>query len=229
MKPITTTLYSVHFSVRRTARLLLLAPCIFLTACLTVPTIQNSAGQSSMTVDSSRQGPVSGIGMEKSDIVSMTDAMVRDMLGNVRLANLIAKLPDSPVVILEGVDFENRSSQVIDKNDMANRLRVNLNRAGNGRLEFVARSKSARIDQERALKRAGVTTTGNGGLTKAVDGVNFIMVGEITASEARSTKSGLTQRSTQITFELVDAETTRIVWSGLYEFTRAAADDVVYR
>jgi len=182
-----------------------------------------------MTVDSSRQGPVSGVGIERHDIVTMTDLMVRDMLGNERLARLIAKLPDSPVVILEGVDFENRSSQVIDKNDMANRLRINLNRAGNGRFEFVARSKSARIDQERALKRAGVTTVGNGGLTKAVDGVNFIMTGEITASEQRSVKSGLTQRSTQITFELVDAESTRIVWSGLYEFTRAAADDVVYR
>jgi hypothetical protein len=41
--------------------------------------------------------------------------------------------------------------------------------------------------------------------------------------------SGMIQRYTQITFEMIDLETGEIVWTGLYEMGRAAADDVVYR
>lgn len=198
-------------------------------ACYTAPMIQNATGVSAMTVDSSRTGPVSGVGIEGQDIVAMTDKMMRDMLANQRLATLMAKLPGPPIVVLEGNDFENRSASVIDRNSIANRLRVNLNNAANGRMEFVNRQSTARIAQARALKRAGATSLGTTGLTKAIEGEDWFMAGQIVTTDARSTKSGLIQRYSQITFEMTDAESGRIIWSGLYEFTRAAADDVIYR
>lgn len=207
----------------------LLLTSSFLSACYTAPMIQNATGVSAMTVDSSRTGPVSGVGIEGQDIVSMTDKMMRDMLANQRLATLMAKLPGPPIVVLEGNDFENRSSQVIDKNSIANRLRINLNNAANGRMEFVNRQSTARIAQARALKRSGSTSLGTTGLTKAIEGEDWFMAGQIVTADARSTKTGLVQRYSQITFEMTDAESGRIIWSGLYEFTRAAADDVIYR
>lgn len=200
-----------------------------LSACYTAPMIQNATGVSAMTVDASRAGPVSGVGIEGQDIVTMTDKMMRDMLVNPRLAALMAKLPGPPIVVLEGNDFENRSAQVIDRNSIANRLRINLNNAANGRMEFVNRQSTARIAQARALKRSGATSLGTTGLTKAIEGEDWFMAGQIVTSDARSTKTGLVQRYSQITFEMTDAESGRIIWSGLYEFSRAAADDVVYR
>jgi len=214
---------------RRTKLLPLLLASVCLTACVTNPMIQNSAGVTSVDVDPSRKGPVSGVGIEGQDIVSMTDKMLRDMLANPRLAGLMAKLPGPPIIAMDGDDFENRSSQVIDRNQIANRLRISLNNAANGRMEFVNRQKSARIEQARAQKRAGTTSVGTTGLTRAVEGEDWFMGGQITTSDARSTKTGMTQRYTQISFEMTDAESGRIVWSGLYEFTRAAADDVIYR
>ena len=47
--------------------------------------------------------------------------------------------------------------------------------------------------------------------------------------DSRDPQSGVIQRYNQIAFELVDAETGGVVWSGMYEFQRAAADDVIYR
>jgi hypothetical protein len=37
------------------------------------------------------------------------------------------------------------------------------------------------------------------------------------------------QRYNQITFEMIDLERGTVAWSGIYEFARAAADDVIYR
>ena len=37
------------------------------------------------------------------------------------------------------------------------------------------------------------------------------------------------QRYSQIIFEMVDLETSEIVWSGIYEFGKAAQDDIIYR
>ena len=40
---------------------------------------------------------------------------------------------------------------------------------------------------------------------------------------------GMIQRYNQVTFEMIDLETSEIVWTGMYNFARAGADDVVYR
>ena len=58
---------------------------------------------------------------------------------------------------------------------------------------------------------------------------DFRLVGRITSADARNARTGLQQRYSQITFEMMDLETGVLVWSGLYEFARSAADDVVYR
>ena len=196
-----------------------------LAGCQTQPPMQNATGVSSMDVDPSRKGPVSGVGMESQDIIAMTDTMMRDMLAEQIFANTGKRAR----VIVDSQYFVNESSQAINKNIITQRLMVGLNRAARDRMQFINRQNSAMVEQERALKRAGTTDVGTTGLTKAQLGADYRLSGKINSLDSRNTKSGLVQRYTQISFEMTDLESGEIVWSGIYEFARAAADDVIYR
>ena len=186
---------------------------------------QNTVGVAVREIPQGERGPVAGVGIEGSDIMAMTDRMMRDMLQSPVLAG--AGVP--PQVIVDGEHFVNESAQRINKNTIADRLRVNLNRAANGRMVFVARHNAAMVEQERALKRDGKVDVGTTGLTRAAAGADYRLSGRISSLDAVNVGSGMTQRYNQIIFEMVDLERGTIVWSNIYEFTRAAADDVVYR
>ena len=155
----------------------------------------------------------------------MTDQMMRDML----VEQIFADTGKRPRVIIDSQYFVNESSQAINKNLITQRLMVNLNRAARTRMQFVNRQNTAMIEQERALKRAGTTDTGTTGLTKAQLGADYRLSGKIGSLDSRNTKTGMIQRYTQIAFEMTDLESGEIVWAGIYEFARAAADDVIYR
>lgn len=196
-----------------------------LAGCETNPPLQNATGVSSMDVDSSRKGPVSGVGVEGQDILAMTDQMMRDMLAE----QIFAETGKRPRVIIDSQYFVNESSQVINKNIITQRLMVNLNRAARQRMQFINRQNSSMVEQERAIKRSGTTDVGTTGLTKAQLGADYRLSGKINSLDSRSTKTGMIQRYTQISFEMTDLESGEIVWAGIYEFSRAAADDVIYR
>lgn len=171
------------------------------------------------------RGPVSGVGIEGHDIVAMTDQMMRDMLANYTLAGGEV----SPRVIVDAEYFVNDSSQAINKNAITDRLRVNLNRAANGRMVFVGRAYADMVSHERDLKRQGVTDVGTTGLTAAQAGADYRLGGRISSLDARRSSDGAIQRFTQIVFEMIDLETGVIAWSGIYDFSRSARDDVIYR
>jgi penicillin-binding protein activator len=201
----------------------LLLSCV-LTGCVTTG-VPNAAGVPPMQVDPSVPGPVSGVGIEGHDIVSMTDQMMRDMLTEPALAGR----PKPPRIVIDSNYFKNSGSQAINRDIITNRLRVNLNRASQGRMTFVTRTDLTMVTQERELKRDGTTDSGTTGLTQAMAGADYRLRGEIATLDQRSAKTGMIQRYNQITFEMVDVESGQIVWSGQYEFERAAADDVMYR
>ena len=210
-------------NLTKAAALFMLLPAI--AGCQTNPPLQNATGVSSMEVDSSRKGPVSGVGVEGQDIVSITDAMMRDMLAE----QIFADTGKRPRVIIDSQYFGNESSQAINKNIITQRLLVNLNRAARSKMQFINRQNSAMIEQERELKRSGTVDSGTTGLTKAQAGADYRLSGKINSLDSRNVKTGMVQRYTQISFEMTDLESGEIVWSGIYEFSRAAADDVIYR
>lgn len=187
--------------------------------------VDNTAGTPTTYQDPQTRGPVSGVGIEAQDIVSMTDKMMRDMLQNPQLT----QGDKAPRVIIDAKHFENRSSQPIDKQLIVNRLRVHLSRASNGRIVFVGRKYADAVEKERALKREGKVDTATKGLTSATAGADYRLVGTITSLDSRSAETGTKQRYSQITFEMLDLEYGTLVWSGLYEFRKASQDDVVYR
>jgi hypothetical protein len=176
-------------------------------------------------IDPTVRGPVAGVGVEAQDIISMTDRMMRDMLQNQMLAN--ASKP--PQVILDSEFFINESSQRLNKNAITDRLRVGLNNAARGRMVFVGRNFAGMVAQERDLKRSGTVDVGTTGLTQAQAGGDYRLGGRIVSVDSRDARTGMQQRYNQITFEMVDLERGVIVWSGIYEFARAAADDIIYR
>jgi PBP1b-binding outer membrane lipoprotein LpoB len=183
------------------------------------------SGRAVTYTDVRSQGIVAGVGVESQDIVGVTDQMVRDILSNPS----VVQLGHPPRVIMDSSQFENASGQRIDVNLLTDRLRIQLQRASAGRLIFVSRESAARVAQERALKREGVTDTGTTGLAKGPAGADFFLRGRLTGSDARSTRSGAVERYTMISFELIDAETKVSVWADLYEFRKGGIDDAVYR
>lgn len=197
---------------------------LLLGGCATTGVV-NESGAAPVAVDPAQRGPVSGIGIEGSDVVSMTDQMVRDMLANRKLA----AAPKAPRVIIDAENFANESTQPINKSLIVNRMRTSLNRASDGKIQFVGNQYAGAVAKARELKRQGVTDIGTTGLTKAQLGADYQLGGTIASLDSRNAKTGMMQRYYQVNFEMFDLETSEIVWSGLYEFARAGADDVIYR
>lgn len=184
----------------------------------------NPAGLATTYQDPSTPGPIRGIGIEAQDLVGMTDRMARDMLANPTLA--ARDVP--PRVIIDAEYFQNESASRLNKNSITDRLRINLNRAAQGRMAFVGRHYADMVAAERDLKSQGQVDVGTTRLVKAQLGGDFRLGGRITSLDSRDA-SGRMSRYSQITFEMVNLETGQIVWGGLYEFQKTAQDDVIYR
>ncbi|MFC3071383.1 penicillin-binding protein activator LpoB [Phenylobacterium soli] len=175
--------------------------------------------------DTASPDAVKGIGTESQDIVSMADAMMRDLLTVPQLMN--AAKP--PRVIIDSKYFRNESSEIIDKSLITDRIRVNLNRAAGGRVMFIGREYAEMVELERDLKDSGKVDVGTTGRTRAQAGADYRLVGRIGTRDALDPRTGTASRFSQYTFELIDLEYGAIVWSNLYEFKKENRDDVVYR
>jgi PBP1b-binding outer membrane lipoprotein LpoB len=175
--------------------------------------------------DVASAGVVAGVGVESQDIVTVSDAMVRDLLADPQ----VMKMPRAPRIIMDTEYFKNESTQRINKNLIVDRLRINLQRASRGRLTFVSRESAAMVSHERELKRDGITDSGTTGLTKAQAGGDFRLVGRISSLDARSASTGAVERYTQLSFELIDLESGVSVWANQYEMKKGGLDDAVYR
>ncbi|MEL0068391.1 MAG: penicillin-binding protein activator LpoB [Gammaproteobacteria bacterium] len=186
----------------------------------------NSAGKATIYEDvGTTSNQVSGIGVESQDIVSMTDQMMRDMLQNPTLMGGV----QAPRVIIDSQYMMNESTSTINKNMLTDRLRINLNRASNGRLIFVGRQYASMVAKERELKRQGMVDGGTIRTTQATAGADYRLGGRITSLDSMDSKTQLKSRYHQVTFEMIDLELGTIVWSGIYEFKKTAQDDIIYR
>jgi PBP1b-binding outer membrane lipoprotein LpoB len=193
---------------------------VLLAGCSTPP-----ASRAVTYQDVNSTGVVSGVGVESQDITSVTDVMVKDILATPE----VVKREKAARVILDEAHFQNESSQRINKNLLVDRLRINLQRAAKGKLQFVSRESAGMVAEERELKRQGMTDTGTIGLTKAQAGADYRLIGRINSLDARSASTGSVERYTQITFELIDLENSLSIWSNIYEFKKGGQDDAIYR
>lgn len=193
--------------------------------CYSTARVANAPGRPTTYNDPNTVGPVAGIGIESQDLVSMTDRMMRDMLANPTLAG--GQTP--PRVIVDSEYFRNEGSSRLNKNSITDRLRIELNRAANGKMVFVGREYAQMYEEERTLKREGVVDSGTVGQSAKAVGADYRLGGRITSLDSMDTASGMSSRYHQIIFEMVNLETGVIVWSGMYEMKKSAQDDVIYR
>jgi len=191
-----------------------------LTGCATTPPSRPVTYQ-----DVHSAGNVAGVGIESQDIVGVTDRMVRDILANPALTQRAT----APRVVMDAEYFRNESAQPMNKSLMTDRLKINLQRAAQGRMVFVSRESAGMVAKERELKRDGMTDSGTTGLTRAQAGVDYRLTGRINSLDTRSKSTGSVERYTQISFELIDLESGISVWADIYEFKKGGLDDAVYR
>ena len=189
------------------------------------PQAQRYVSAPAAYVDTQVQGPVSGVGVESQDIDAMADKMARDLLATPEIAGRTV----APRIVLDDSDLQNRGSQAFDKGMITDSLRVRLNRAAHGRMIFIDREHMGTVQRERDLKRKGVTDVGTTGLTKAVAGADFKLMGSIRTLNLGNNNTGMRQRRTQVTFEMTDLESSALVWSNDYTFQKASADDITYQ
>jgi len=187
--------------------------------------LQNRGGVQARDLDPGGKGLVTGVGIEAHDIQTMTNQMARDMFAS----GFLNALDQAPRILIDEQEFRNEGSQIINRRMITQRLMTELNRAAQGRMSFVGQRYAGMVAKQRELKREGATDVGTTGLTGGQAGIDFFLGGAIMTLDSRDPRSGVVQRYNQIAFELVDAETGGVVWTGIYEFQRAAADDVVYR
>jgi PBP1b-binding outer membrane lipoprotein LpoB len=217
---------------------IILITLVSLIGCATPPPytqqtgVDSSPGRPTVYEDVNSPGRVAGIGLESQDVASMTDKMIGDMLATPVLAN--RNVP--PRVIIDSEYFRNESSSRINKNIITDRLRVNLNRASNGRMIFVGRHYADMVEKERSLKRGSEGTDGAPVVDRATIpasrstlGGDFRLGGRITTLDAVDSGSGMASRTHQIIYEMVDLESGMIVWSGIYDFKKSARDNIIYR
>lgn len=186
----------------------------------------NKRGTQALELDPNGRGAISGVGIESRDIDAMADQVLRELMSRPDLVSAVAP----PRIVVDSEAFRNDSSQRIDRDMITGALRASLNRAANGRIRFISREAMALVMRERDLKRTGIADIGTRGMTRAVAGLDYQLIGKMSSLDTRDTKSGLVQRRTQIVFELVDLETGELPWTSQpYVILRAAGDDVVYR
>ena len=187
--------------------------------------VDNVRGQATVYEDPQSSGRVQGVGIESQDVVAMTDEMMRDMLAN----RILAARATPPRIIIDNEYFRNESSSIINTNLLTDRLRVELNRAANGRMVFVGRHYADMVEKERQLKRDGAVDGGTIRKTQATAGADYRLGGRIASLDAIDRNTQTRSRYHQVTFEMVDLELGTIVWSGAYEMRKAAQDNVLYR
>ncbi|HUV50091.1 MAG TPA: penicillin-binding protein activator LpoB [Anaerolineae bacterium] len=196
---------------------------IFFSGCATAP--RHAGGTAAHYVDPGQQSEVSGVGIESQDIINMTDKMMSDILAT----PLFFQTKTHPKVIIDAEYFKNESSTRINKNMITDRLRTELNRAARGKMIFIGREYLNMMLKELQLKQLGVINEGESTSEPKAYGGDFRLGGRISTMDSVDPKTGSFARYHQILFEMIDLNTSEIVWSGSYNFKKVGQEDIIYR
>ena len=169
---------------------------------------------------------ISGAGtanVESNDIIGCAKYLIGKMLAN----PLIVNAGQPRQVIVDAKYFTVESTQRIDKDLVINRLRTELLQAANGRIRFVGRQNANMVEEEKDLAAAGVTGAGTTKSSAKQLGADYRLTGSI--RELATNAGGRLDKYTLMTFEMVDLQTSEIVFSDQYEFKKLQTRPDAYR
>jgi hypothetical protein len=159
-----------------------------------------------------------GTGIEAKDIRTVSRKMAESILNVPQIMNA----QGSPIIAL--LPVKNSTRFIINKDIFTKKIRIQLNQNAQGKMTFLARDRIDDILKERQSKRDGLV-----GSSKTADlkGVDFYLTGELMGLS----KANQGDRSDYISmsFQLIDAETSEIIWENEYEVKRVGESGVVYQ
>ena len=196
----------------RHSKIIFVAFCLFLAGCTTVETSHTRS------IQPDQDDELGGTGIESTDIRTVSRKMAASILD----VPQIMKAQGTPKIAL--LPVKNSTRFIINKDIFTKKIRIELNQNASGRITFLARDRMDDILKERTSKREGLV-----GASKQEDlkGVDFYLTGELMGLS----KANNGDRSDYISmsFQLIDAETSEIIWENEYEVKRVGESGAVYQ
>ncbi len=192
--------------------------CLCLAGCATVETSYTK------TVPLDEDDGLGGTGIEATDIRTVSRKMAESILNVPQIMNA----QGSPKIAL--LPVKNSTRFIINKDIFTKKIRIQLNQNAQGKMVFLARDRIDDILKERKIKRpTDSEEADNVSHSKLVDimGIDFYLTGELMGLS----KANQGDRSDYISmsFQLIDAETSEIIWENEYEVKRVGTSGVVYQ
>ena len=185
---------------------------IFLSGCATTPSSHTQV------IMPDQDDGMGGTGVDAEDV----RVVGRKMAISILEVPEIMKAQGMPRIAL--LPVKNSTRFIINKDILTTKIRIELNKNATGNVRFLARDRMEDILAERKSKREGLVTSSSEGELKGVD---FYLTGEMTgiSKGAEGNRSDYVLMS----FQLIDPETSDIVWEDSYEFKKVGSAGVVYQ
>jgi len=185
---------------------------LILSSCATVPVSHST------TILPDNDDNLGGTGIESTDILTVSRKMALSILE----VPEIMKANGTPRIAL--LPVKNNTRFIINKDIFTQKIRIELNKNTSGKVRFLARDRMDDILKERQAKRNDLVTASKEG---DLAGVDFYLTGELTGLS----KAANSSRSDYIlmVFQLIDAETSDIIWEDSYEIKRVGEAGVAYQ
>jgi TolB-like protein len=174
-------------------------------------------GHSMKRVNPSADDDIGGTGIDSADVILATDRATKD------LGPALLKSKENNLVVAPST-IKNESIQPFNTGMLTDRMIDQLVHDCGDRVRFLAREHIDEVVKERDAKRSGVYSPTE---QKALLGANYLLTGRITSLGKRA--DGDRADYYVLSFRLVDAEDSHVVWSNQYEFKKVGTAGVVYQ
>lgn len=186
---------------------------LFLWGCTTLETSHTR------TILPDEDDNLGGTGIESTDIRTVARKMSVSILEVPEIAKAQSVAPKIALL-----PVKNSTRFLINSDIFTKKIRIQLNENAQGKVRFLARDRIEDVMQEKQRKIDGRVSA-----SKEADmlGVDYYLTGELMGIS----KAAGGDRSDYISmsFQLIDAETSEIIWENEYEVKRVGETGVVYQ
>lgn len=191
---------------------------LFSIALLTSCTTTSQGNSKTRILDASSDDELGGTGTESGDIRTVAERMSREIAGiQWPRQGEMPRIAVLPII--------NQTRFRIDPKLLQNKLVKDLVTFAQGKVLFLARDSEADVVAERDKKRSGQYDSGK--RSKAMLGADYLLKGEMRAL-SKSSREGVSDYI-HYSFQLIDAETTAILWVGDFETKKVGSVGVIYQ
>ena len=122
---------------------------------------------------------------------------------------------------------KNETRFAINKEIFLKEIRTALNEKAAGKILFLARDRMAELEKEREMKQSGQVTSSTDPNVNQFKGADYMLTGELTGLTTRM--SAGTSDYILYSFQLLDPNTSDILWEGSHRIKKQGLEDAAYR